>query len=111
MRNGRSLRFSERFRTGGYPSEVEELRRQSMGAPIGRRFQEARRSFGISSPCVINSPMDDDTLKQLLRINDELLELCRWLTDNGDREISSRLMPFVDELTHMLIEAGKNKQH
>jgi len=55
--------------------------------------------------------MDDETLKQLLRINDELLQLCRWLTHNGDREISSRLMPLVDELTHILIEAGKNKLH
>ena len=23
--------------------------------------------------------IDDDTLKQLLRINDELLQLCKWL--------------------------------
>jgi hypothetical protein len=53
--------------------------------------------------------MDDDTLTQLLRIDDELLKLCRWLTDNGDREISSKLMPLVDELTHILIEEGKNR--
>jgi len=67
--------------------------------------------LSCSIPCVINSLMDDETLKQLLRINDELLQLCRWLTHNGDREISSRLMPLVDELTHILIEAGKNKLH
>jgi hypothetical protein len=52
---------------------------------------------------------DDDTLKQLLRINDELLQLCKRLTDKRDIETSSCLIPLVDELTHILIEAGKNK--
>ena len=27
--------------------------------------------------------IDDDTLKQLLRINDELMQLCKWLTKNA----------------------------
>ena len=27
--------------------------------------------------------IDDDTLKQLLRINDELLQLCKFLTKNA----------------------------
>jgi hypothetical protein len=53
--------------------------------------------------------IDDDTLKQLLRINDELLQLCKWLNEKSDLEISSRLIPLVDDLTHVLIEAGKNK--
>jgi hypothetical protein len=52
--------------------------------------------------------IDDDTLKQLLRINDELLQLCKWLNEKRDMETSSRL---VNELTHILIEAGKNKLH
>ena len=30
--------------------------------------------------------IDDDTLKQLLRINDELMQLCKWLTDKRDME-------------------------
>jgi len=55
--------------------------------------------------------IDDDTLKQLLRINDELFQLCKWLTDKRDIETSSRLIPLVDDLTHILIEAGKNKLH
>ena len=55
--------------------------------------------------------IDDDTLKQLLRINDELLQLCKWLNEKRDTEISSRLIPLVDDLTHILIEAGKNKLH
>jgi hypothetical protein len=49
--------------------------------------------------------------KQLLRINDELLQLCKWLNEKRDMETSSRLIPLVDELTHILIEAGKNKLH
>ena len=53
--------------------------------------------------------IDDDTLKQLLRINDELLQLCKWLNGKSDLEISSRLIPLVDDLTNVLIETGKNK--
>lgn len=53
--------------------------------------------------------IDDDTLKQLLRINDELMQLRKWLNEKRDREISSGLIPLVDDLTHVLTEAGKNK--
>jgi hypothetical protein len=35
--------------------------------------------------------IDDDTLKQLLRINDELMQLCKWLNEKRDMETSSRL--------------------
>jgi hypothetical protein len=52
--------------------------------------------------------IDDDTLKQLLRINDELLQLCKWLNEKRDMATSSRLIPLADDLTHILIEAGKN---
>jgi hypothetical protein len=30
---------------------------------------------------------DDDTLKQLLRINDELMQLCKWLNEKRDMEL------------------------
>jgi len=53
--------------------------------------------------------IDDDTLKQLLRINDELLQLCKFLNEKRDMGTSSRLIPVADDLTHTLIEAGKNK--
>jgi hypothetical protein len=53
--------------------------------------------------------IDDDTLKQLLRINDKLMQLCKFLNEKRDMEASSRLIPLVDDLTHILIEAGKNK--
>ena len=55
--------------------------------------------------------IDDDTLKQLLRIDDELMQLCKFLNEKRDMETSSRLIPLVDDLTHILIEAGKNKLH
>ena len=55
--------------------------------------------------------IDDDTLKQLLRINDALFQLCKSLTEKGATETSSRLIPLVDDLTHILIEAGKNQLH
>jgi hypothetical protein len=53
--------------------------------------------------------IDDDTLKQLLRINDALFQLCKRLTAKRGMETSCHLMPLVDDLTHILIEAGKNK--
>ena len=53
--------------------------------------------------------MDDDSLKELLQINDELIELCKRLNESRDFYTSSRLIPLVDGLTHILIEAGKNK--
>jgi len=55
--------------------------------------------------------IDDDTLKQLLRIDDGLMELCKWLNEQRDTTISARLIPLVDHLTHILVEAGKNKLH
>jgi hypothetical protein len=55
--------------------------------------------------------IDHDTLKQLLRINNELMQLCKWLNDKHDMATSTHLLPLVDELTHILIEAGKNKLH
>ena len=53
--------------------------------------------------------IDDDTLKKLLRIDDGLFQLCKFLNEKRDMETSSRLIPLVDDLTHILIEAGKNK--
>jgi hypothetical protein len=41
--------------------------------------------------------------------NAALLQLCTWLNEKRDMETSSRLIPLVDDLTHILIEAGKNK--
>jgi hypothetical protein len=54
--------------------------------------------------------IDGDTLKQLLRINDKLLQLCEFLNEKRDMATSSRLISLVDDLTHILIEAGKNNK-
>jgi hypothetical protein len=40
--------------------------------------------------------IDDDTLKQLLRINDELLAAMQVAERKADMETSSRLIPLVD---------------
>jgi hypothetical protein len=40
-------------------------------------------------------------LKQLLRIDDELMQLCKWLNEQRDTTVSSRLIPLVDDLTHI----------
>jgi hypothetical protein len=53
--------------------------------------------------------IDDDTLKQLLRINDELLQLCKWLNEKRDMETSSRLIPLVDDLTPHSDRSGQEQ--
>jgi hypothetical protein len=55
--------------------------------------------------------MDDDTLRRLLGINDQLFQVCKWLNEKRETDISSRLIPLVDELTRILLEEGKNKLH
>ncbi len=55
--------------------------------------------------------IDDDTLKQLLRINDELMQLCKWLNERRDVATSSKLIRLVDDFMHILVEADKNKLH
>ena len=47
--------------------------------------------------------IDDDTLKQLLRINDALFQLFKSPTDKRDIETSSRLILLVDALTDFMI--------
>ena len=47
--------------------------------------------------------IDDDTLKQLLQIDDELMRLCKWLNERREITVSSRLIPLVDDLTHLLL--------
>ena len=53
--------------------------------------------------------IDDDTLKHLLRINDDLLQRCKRLNEKRNTAFSLRLIPLVDEFTHVLLEADKNK--
>jgi hypothetical protein len=48
--------------------------------------------------------LDDDILKQLLRINDGLFQVGKRLNEKHEIEISSRLISLVDDLTHILLE-------
>jgi hypothetical protein len=34
-----------------------------------------------------------------------------WLSEKSDIDVSSQVIPVVDALTHILLEAGKNKLH
>jgi len=36
-------------------------------------------------------------------------QVCKWLNEKHDIKVSSRLISLVDEHTHLLIEAEKNK--
>jgi hypothetical protein len=35
--------------------------------------------------------IDDDTVKQLLQINDDLLQLCKWLNEKRDMKLHPAL--------------------
>ena len=55
--------------------------------------------------------IDDDALRQLLGINDELLQLCKLLGERRDLDTASRIIPLVEDLTHVLLDVEKNKLH
>jgi len=48
--------------------------------------------------------IDKDTLKELMRIHDGLIQLCKLLNTQRDTAVSSRLSPLVDDLTQILIK-------
>jgi hypothetical protein len=48
--------------------------------------------------------MDDSTFMQLLNINSELIEICRWLKENQDTTLKSKIVPLTDELTRLVLE-------
>ena len=48
---------------------------------------------------VLRDVIDDDTLQRVLPINDELFDLGKWLNEQHDTKVSSRLIPLVDQ-TH-----------
>ena len=59
--------------------------------PILRRCADnlgAKRNADCSHMMI-----DDDTLKHYCGINDELLQLCKFLNEKRDMETSSRLIP------------------
>ena len=52
--------------------------------------------------------MDDSKFLQLLNINWELIEICKWLKENQDSAIESMIVPITDELTQLVLELGAN---
>ena len=68
------------------------------------------RKITQALPLRLGNMIDDTTLKNLIRINDSLFELCKSLSEKSDGagEASSRLIPIVDDLTRILIEEVKN---
>jgi hypothetical protein len=53
--------------------------------------------------------IDDDTHKRLLGINEGFYHVCKILDEKRDNEILPRLIPLVDELTHILLDESKNR--
>jgi hypothetical protein len=48
--------------------------------------------------------MDNDKFLRLLKINEELMEICDWLNEQRDIATASRLIPITDDLTHLVAE-------
>ena len=54
--------------------------------------------------------MDDDTYQRLSQIDEQLMELCRWLIEKRDVATASRLMPITEELTRLVAELKCEKK-
>jgi hypothetical protein len=54
--------------------------------------------------------MDDDKFLRLLHINEELMNICQWLSENHDDKLASRIIPITDDLTHLITELSVGKK-
>ncbi len=43
--------------------------------------------------------MDNHTYQRLSRIDEQLMEPCRWLNEKRDIDVASRLIPIADDLS------------
>jgi hypothetical protein len=48
--------------------------------------------------------MDDMKFMQLLNINSELIDICRWLRESENTAVESKIIPVIDELTRLVLE-------
>ena len=48
--------------------------------------------------------MDNSKFLPLLNINSELIEICRWLKENPNTALESRIVPLTNELTRLVLE-------
>jgi hypothetical protein len=53
--------------------------------------------------------MDDGKFLRLLHINEELIEICRWLNESHNAELLSRINPLTDDLTELIAELSVGK--
>jgi hypothetical protein len=53
--------------------------------------------------------MNDGAFQLLTQINDELVDLCKWVKERGNVETASRLAPIVNSLTRLLIQIVEKK--
>jgi hypothetical protein len=53
--------------------------------------------------------MDENTYERLSLINVQIIRLCAWLNEKRDIETASRLLPIMDDLTHLVVKTGVNK--
>ena len=53
--------------------------------------------------------LDDEKILRLLHIDEELLNICQWLSQQRETAIVARLIPLTDELTRLLDELGLEK--
>jgi hypothetical protein len=54
--------------------------------------------------------MNDEQFQLLCRIDDELIQLCKWLNESRDIASASRLIPIMDEVTILVAEVGQSLQ-
>ena len=53
--------------------------------------------------------LDDEKVLRLLHIDEELMEICHWLSEQRESQIVARLIPLADDLTVLLDQLGLEK--
>jgi hypothetical protein len=54
--------------------------------------------------------MDNDKFLRLLKINEELMEVCDWLSEQRDTTTASRLISITDDLTPLVAEISMERK-
>lgn len=64
----------------------------------------------LFAPTMTNEiALDDEKILRLLHIDEELLNICQWLSQQRETAIVARLIPLTDDLTRLLDELGLEK--
>ena len=54
--------------------------------------------------------MDNDKFLWLLKINEELMDVCDCLNERQETKIASRLIPITDDLTRLVAEISMERK-